>query len=195
MKKFTVSLLTLCVSSSLYAGVPFFNASCPTNIDVHAEKGGYVFINGNTAELKKYNENAYDINYKDITVSISINPDGTLADPMYSRANGANGVCQLKHYEGEEVDTGSNCKSKEMQSNTYHEPVGKVVEKENMEAFCRGEVSAKYNTKPMYVKTGKVVHLGALGYFVSGDADLGNKGMKKFQCQFDGHKKFLLIKN
>ncbi|WP_210333215.1 MULTISPECIES: hypothetical protein [unclassified Ensifer] len=35
------------------AEVPFFNATCPGRIEVHADQGGPVFINGSQARLKR----------------------------------------------------------------------------------------------------------------------------------------------
>lgn len=74
------------------AGMPQLNYTCPTGIDVHADEGGYVYINGEEARLQKFNDEYYEATLRGITVSITLNPDGT-ASVSYTRRNGANGVC------------------------------------------------------------------------------------------------------
>jgi hypothetical protein len=41
-------------------GFPFFNATCPGGIDVHADEGGYVYFNGKQAKLAKINREYYE---------------------------------------------------------------------------------------------------------------------------------------
>lgn len=74
------------------AGMPQLNFTCPTGIDVHADEGGYVYINGEEARVQKLNDNYYEARLRGITVSIALNPDGT-ATVTYTRRNGANGIC------------------------------------------------------------------------------------------------------
>jgi shikimate 5-dehydrogenase len=76
------------------AAIPFFNATCPTGIEVHADKGGPIYINGKEATLKVFNKNAYEAKHGHITLDLTINPDGT---PMltYTRDKGANGICTI----------------------------------------------------------------------------------------------------
>ncbi|BAU41488.1 hypothetical protein O77CONTIG1_01298 [Leptolyngbya sp. O-77] len=74
------------------AGMPQLNFTCPTGIDVHADEGGYVYINGEEARVQKFNDNYYEARLRGITVSITLNPDGT-ATVTYTRRNGANGIC------------------------------------------------------------------------------------------------------
>lgn len=77
------------------AGIPLLNYTCPTGIDVHADEGGYVYINGEEASLKKFSDNYYEARLRGITVSITLNPDGT-ASVSYTRRNGANGICTAR---------------------------------------------------------------------------------------------------
>lgn len=51
MKRLLLSLL-LAASGAAHAGIPLLNATCPGNIEVHADKGGPVYINGKEATLK-----------------------------------------------------------------------------------------------------------------------------------------------
>ncbi|MFC5578863.1 hypothetical protein ACFPOA_12675 [Lysobacter niabensis] len=41
-------------------GLPGFNATCPGNMSVHGDDGGYVYVNGNAASVKKFNDNYYE---------------------------------------------------------------------------------------------------------------------------------------
>jgi|GEM_PF-300820 len=79
------------------AGIPLLNASCPTNLDVHADQGGPVYINGKEATLKRFNDNYYEARdaATGSVVSISRNPDSTMA-VSYTGKGGANGICTLK---------------------------------------------------------------------------------------------------
>lgn len=78
-----------------FSAVPFFNAACPMNIEVHADKGGPIYINGKEAKLKVFNPNYYEASHDHVTISLSINPDGT-PDVSYTARGGANGVCTIK---------------------------------------------------------------------------------------------------
>ncbi len=73
-------------------GLPLFNATCGPGIDVHVDAGGPVYIDGKEASLKKFNANYYEAKSGSTTISLSRNPDGTLAG-SYTGAGGANGVC------------------------------------------------------------------------------------------------------
>lgn len=65
----------------------------------------------------------------------------------------------------------------------------------NMPAYCRGEASSEFGTKPMYIKTGKLVRAKNGGYSVKGTADLGDQGKKPFQCDYDKKGNFLHLKS
>ncbi|MDQ0317866.1 hypothetical protein QO002_000004 [Pararhizobium capsulatum DSM 1112] len=77
------------------AAIPLVNAICPGNIEVHADQGGPIYLNGKEAKLKVFNENYYEAHGAGVTVSLSINPDGTAA-VSYTGKHGANGVCTVK---------------------------------------------------------------------------------------------------
>lgn len=87
----TVSQLVM-IGGAYAVGMPTLNYTCPTGIDVHADEGGYVYINGEEASLQKFSDTYYEATLRGITVSITLNPDGT-ASVSYSRLNGVNGVC------------------------------------------------------------------------------------------------------
>ena len=94
MKRILLGIL-LAASGTAHAGIPLFNARCPDNIEVHADKGGPIYINGKEGKLKKFNDNYFEARGSGVTVSLSINPDGS-PDVSYTGKNRANGVCQVK---------------------------------------------------------------------------------------------------
>jgi hypothetical protein len=76
------------------AGLPRFNFSCPTGIDVHGDdQGGAIYINGKPANVKKFNDNYYEASNSGISIAINRNPDGSLV-ASYTRQGGVNGICQ-----------------------------------------------------------------------------------------------------
>ena len=52
----------------------------------------------------------------------------------------------------------------------------------NMAAYCRGEASSQFGTKPMYIKTDKLVRAKNGSYRIKGTADLGTEGKKPFSA-------------
>jgi len=77
------------------AKIPLVNATCPMGIEVHAGAGGPVYINGKEGKLTVFNENYYEIKGGGVTISLSINPDGS-PDVSYTGKGGANGICTVK---------------------------------------------------------------------------------------------------
>ncbi len=77
------------------AKIPLINATCPGKIEVHADQGGPVYINGKEGKLKVFNENYYEAKGGGVTISLSINPDGS-ASVSYTGKGGANGICTVK---------------------------------------------------------------------------------------------------
>ncbi|MBB4651245.1 hypothetical protein GGQ99_003008 [Aminobacter niigataensis] len=77
------------------ANIPLVNATCPGNIEVHADEGGLIYINGTEAKLKKFNDNYFEATGHGVTISLSINPDGS-PSVSYTGKGGANGICTVK---------------------------------------------------------------------------------------------------
>jgi hypothetical protein len=94
MKRLMLFVL-LAASGLAQAGIPLVNATCPGNIEVHADKGGPIYINGKEGKLKKFNENYFEAKGSGVTISLSINPDGS-PSVSYTGKNRANGICQVK---------------------------------------------------------------------------------------------------
>ena len=86
--------MLLAISSVANAAIPMFNASCPGKVEVHADAGGPVFINGKEAKLKKFNDKYYEAKGNGVTISLSINPDGSTA-VSYTKKNRVNGICEV----------------------------------------------------------------------------------------------------
>lgn len=82
-------------ASSLKPRIPVFNATCGNGIDVHADEGGPVFIDGEETSLKKFNDNYFEASRGGTTISISFRPDSSLS-LSFSGPNRANGICTLK---------------------------------------------------------------------------------------------------
>lgn len=68
---------------------------------------------------------------------------------------------------------------------------GAPVAPGNRKAWCRGEVSAMYGTKPAYVTTGKLLRAKNGTTSVSGTVDKGAEGIKAFKCRFDAKGRFV----
>ncbi len=85
----------IAATGAAHAAIPFFNATCPMNIEVHADQGGPIYINGKEGKLKVFNANAYEATHDHVTISVTINPDGT---PLvsYTARGGANGICTVQ---------------------------------------------------------------------------------------------------
>lgn len=95
MKSLLLAAPLLLVTGLAQAAIPMVNATCPGNIEVHADEGGPIYINGKEGHLKKFNENYFEAKGAGVTISLSINPDGSAA-VSYTGKNRANGVCEVK---------------------------------------------------------------------------------------------------
>lgn len=89
-------LLSAAFVAPAMAAVPFFNASCLGGIDVHADEGGPVYVQGREATLKRFNDRYFEARDANsgITLSISRSDDGT-PQISYTGRGGANGICQV----------------------------------------------------------------------------------------------------
>ncbi|HSX73862.1 MAG TPA: hypothetical protein VLG73_06640 [Shinella sp.] len=90
-----VAASLLIATSTAFAKIPLVNATCPHGIEVHADEGGPIYLNGKEAKLKVFNDNYYEATGEGVTVSLSINPDGS-ATVSFTGHGGANGICTVK---------------------------------------------------------------------------------------------------
>lgn len=172
------------LASGAQAQVPFFNAACPGRVDVHADEGGPVFINGKQAKLKRFNNNYYEARLGKLTISISLNPDGS-PDISYTGAGGANGVCRINGGRAAEVQ-GDDDDGNDPQQRSGGVALGM------MPAFCRGEASAEFGVRPARITTNMAFQSGK-GYVVQGNYPDGNGRTSFFNCWFDRDGNFVSV--
>lgn len=89
-------MLALLPSTRAEAAIPLFNGTCPGNLEVHADEGGPVYVNGRQTQVKRLAEDAYEAtdNASGVTLSISRTPDGGV-QMSYSGKNRVHGVCTV----------------------------------------------------------------------------------------------------
>lgn len=167
------------ISNAAWADVPFFNATCPNHIEVHADEGGPVFLNGSEAKLQRFNSNYFEASQGPTTVSVSVNPDGSVT-VSYTRQGSGNGICQVnahqRHKRSIEAPTG--------------QPELKVSLAE-MPRFCVGEASATFDRRPNEITTNMAFRIGKR-YVVQGWFD-GKRGSTFFNCYFDERGQFVQL--
>jgi hypothetical protein len=93
IKLFFAAALTF-LAGAAHAGIPFFNAVCGDGIDVHADEGGPIYINGKEGKLHVFNKSAYEATHGHVAIDVTINPDGSPL-VMYTGKHGANGACSV----------------------------------------------------------------------------------------------------
>lgn len=94
MKRLLLIALLTFAAGAAQAEIPLVNATCPGNIEVHADEGGPLYINGKEAKLKKFSDTYFEAKGSGVTISLMVNPDGSL-EVSYTGKGGANGVCEL----------------------------------------------------------------------------------------------------
>lgn len=110
MKKTLIALSALAMAGLAQAQVPDFNASCPGNIQAHAE-AGTVSINGKKAAVTKFSPAYYEAKSGKTTLSITTDGDLSIS---YTIKHGPNGICQVKAADSTTPATynGSNAQTK-----------------------------------------------------------------------------------
>lgn len=93
MRMFMIFAALVLAASGAEAKVPFFNATCGGGIEVHADEGGPVYINGKEAKLKKVGD-AYEAKLGNDSIDFFTNPDGSVT-ASWTGKHGANGICQV----------------------------------------------------------------------------------------------------
>ena len=76
------------------ASIQTLNATCPGDIEFHADEGGPAYVNGNEADVAVSNENYYEAKGGGVTISVS-SEAGANPTVSYSGPGGANGICQV----------------------------------------------------------------------------------------------------
>ncbi|MBV4536364.1 hypothetical protein [Pseudomonas urmiensis] len=94
MRHVLLGAVLACLAGLAQAQIPLVNATCPGDIEVHADEGGPIYINGKEAKLKKFNDNYFEAKGSGVTISLTVSPDGS-PSVSYTGKGGANGVCEL----------------------------------------------------------------------------------------------------
>ena len=94
LRTWLVSLALALPATAGMAHIPSLNATCPGGIEVHADEGGPVYINGEESEVAISNEEYFEASRAGITISISFGDDGS-AFVSYTASGGANGMCEI----------------------------------------------------------------------------------------------------
>lgn len=78
------------------AAIPMFNGTCPGGLEIHADEGGPVYVNGRETRFKKFNDDYFEASdsANGVTLSITRSPDGGV-QMSYTGKHGANGVCAI----------------------------------------------------------------------------------------------------
>jgi hypothetical protein len=96
MSRIVLAAVLFIATPAVLAGVPAVAATCPGDIDVRANEGGPVFVNGREAALKTFNANYFEARDEGTgtIVSLTRNADGTVS-VTYTGKGRANGVCTV----------------------------------------------------------------------------------------------------
>jgi hypothetical protein len=93
MRAFLFCSALVLAASAAEAKVPMFNATCGSGIEVHADAGGPVYINGKEAKLTPVGD-AYQAKLGDDSIDFFVNPDGSVT-ASWTGKHGANGICMV----------------------------------------------------------------------------------------------------
>ncbi|WP_245585458.1 hypothetical protein [Pleomorphomonas koreensis] len=167
------------------ANVPFFNAACPGRVEVHADEGGPIYVNGKEARLKRFNDNYYEARSGNVTISLSIRPDGS-PDISYTGKGGANGVCQIKSERSADDQPERSNKADQQPADRRQ-----GVDTTAMPAFCRGEASAEFDRRPSEITTNMAFKSGNR-YVVQGNFP-DQERTTFFNCWFDADGNFVSV--
>ena len=94
MKRLWASVALAGLAMPAAAHIPSLNATCPGGIEVHADEGGPIYINGQEARIGAASGDFYEARSGGVTIDMSVNPDGS-STVSYTAPGGANGICQI----------------------------------------------------------------------------------------------------
>lgn len=105
----TVSILGLAAvhAPPAVAAVPFFNGTCPGGIDVHADDGGPVYVQGREAALKRFSDSYFEARDSDSGITLSITTNEDDVQMSYTDRSGANGLCNVSESSVRTGDSGA----------------------------------------------------------------------------------------
>ena len=85
--------LLLLASAAGATSIPMFNATCGESVDVHADEGGPIYIDGDPVTTKQIGDSSYEATHNGTTVSVEVFPDSSL-EIRYSDPEGNHGLCR-----------------------------------------------------------------------------------------------------
>ena len=85
--------LLLLASAAGATSIPMFNATCGESVDVHADEGGPIYIDGDPVTTKQIGDSSYEATHNGTTVSVEVFPDSSL-EIRYSAPEGNHGLCR-----------------------------------------------------------------------------------------------------
>lgn len=91
-----LALTGLLACGAAWAEVPFFNATCPTDLSIHADAGGPVYINGREAAIKRFSDTYFEASEPRSRVTLSITTNEDDVQLSYTGPDGRNGVCAVR---------------------------------------------------------------------------------------------------
>lgn len=204
-----LALAALWAVSPAEARVPFFNAACPGRIDVQAD-GGQVFINGQPARVKRFNEGYYEARLGGIVVAITIGPDGRAAVSYAARGMGK-GACMVRGERLPPRDGFGRPGMPPMQDGFdrpgdgrpgdgrpgYGRPGDRPGRPGNgpmdqMVAACRAEASAQFRIRPSDIMTSMPSRDGRRLVVQGSFRDRGRQAA--FNCWFDANGRLLSVR-
>lgn len=95
-------LFALVAAPRAEAALPLLNGSCPGGLEIHADEGGPVYVNGREAVLKRFNDHYYEARDAGSGTTVSIDTSGEVARLSYTGPGRANGVCSVAAAPGPE---------------------------------------------------------------------------------------------
>jgi hypothetical protein len=169
MRSIVVAAVALLGAASASAEVPFFRATCPTNI-LAAGGGGTVFINGQQANVRETGPNAFTARGGGIQLDFLF--AGGEPSLSYTGPGSANGMCTVTKFRPAAAAAGG---------------ASGGVSTGKMASECKGFASEKFRVRPTYVTVHPAFRDHGM-YSMYGVAD-----GKNFICTFNGEGKFVAV--
>jgi hypothetical protein len=154
------------------ARVPPFSASCPGRIDVQADNGGRIFINGQPARVRAFDDRSYEARLGRIAVSVVVGPGGRL--DVSSRMRGPDAVCRVRAPRVEPPRDG---------------PMGPMGQ---MAAVCRDRAAAEFRVRRSEIVTNMPFRDGRRFVVPGSFRDRGQPSA--FACTFDATGRLLSVR-
>ena len=204
----SLALAALCLAAPAEAKVPPFSATCPGRVDVQADNGGRIFINGQPARLKAFNNRAYEARLGPVVVSVAVGPGGRL--DVSTRGPG-NRICQVRPPRLEPMRDGPGRPGNDGPGRFDDNGPGRPDDNGpgrpgdngpgrpgdngpmgQMAAACRGEAAAQFRVRPSEIVTNMPFRDGRRFVVPGSFRDRGHPAA--FACTFDGNGRLLSVR-